>query len=307
MDSNIKKVVISGSSGLLGTALSSYLIKKGFTLLRLVRRPEAAENEIFWNPLTGEIDSQKLEGTDAAINFSGRNIGLGRWTKKRKKEIFESRVNSTRLLAETLSKLKDPPHSFISASAIGYYGDSGAEFMNEGAEPGTGFLPDLCVHWEEATKPAMKAGLRVVQMRSGVVLTADGGALAQMLPPFKMGVGGKLGNGKQYFSWIDIDDYVRAVYHLMTSDSIQSPVNVASPEPVTNSEFTAVLARVLRRPAFIPIPGFVLKLLFGQVAEEILLSSSRVIPQILLGSGFEFKYPDLENALRKCLNKPKPE
>ena len=307
MEGDIKKVVISGSSGLLGSALSSYLIKKGFTILRLVRRPEAAENEIFWDPLKGEIDAQKLERIDAAINFSGRNIGLGRWTRKRKKELFESRINSTRLLAGTLSKLKSPPHTFLSASAIGYYGNKGVELLNEGAEPGTGFLADLCVHWEEATKPAMKAGIRVIQLRSGVVLTPDGGALAQMLPPFKMGVGGKLGNGKQYFSWIGIDDYVRAVYHLLTSNNIQSPVNVVSPEPVRNSEFTAVLAKVLRRPAFIPIPGFALKLLFGQVAEEMLLSSSRVVPQLLMGSGFEFNYPDLESALRKCLNIPKPD
>jgi len=292
------KIAISGASGLLGSEFSAYLLSKGHKVFRLVRRKPNNEDEIQWNPVSGMIEKEKLENMTAIVNFSGKNIGLGRWTVKRKKVLFDSRIMSTRLLAETMTQLKNPPQTFLSSSAVGYYGDRGSTLLNEGAEPGKGFLSDLCVEWEKATESAMKAGIRVVQMRNGVVLTSKGGALSSMLPAFKMGVGGKLGSGKQYFSWILIDDFVRAAYHLLVSDNIQTPVNVNSPEVVTNYEFTKLLGKALRRPAILPVPGFVLKLLFGQVAEEILLSSTYALPQILMGSGFEFKYAGLEDALR---------
>ena len=295
------KVLISGASGLLGSAYSDYLSNKGHTVFKLVRREPTSEHELFWNPMTGELDSKNIEGFDSIINFSGKNIGLARWTKKSKKVIYDSRILSTTLLSESIAKLNNPPESFLSSSAVGYYGDSGSEFVNEGNEPDKGFLSDLCAKWEKATMPAVRAGVRVTQLRSGVVLSAKGGALAKMLTPFKLGLGGRLGSGRQYFSWIMIDDHVRALYHLMTSDNIQSPVNVVSPEPVTNREFTIILAKVLKRPAIFPVPAFVLKTLLGQVAEEILLSSTRAIPQLLMGSGFEFKYPALEDALKRCL------
>ena len=298
------KVLISGASGLLGSALSDYLLNEGHTVFKLVRNQPKSDNEIFWNPMTGELDLKYLEGFDSIVNFSGKNIGLGRWTKKSKKVIFDSRILSTTLLSESISKLKNRPESFLSSSAVGYYGETGKEFVNEGTDNGKGFLSDLCVNWENATMPAVKAGVRVIQLRSGVVLSAKGGALAKMLPPFKFGIGGRLGNGSQYFSWILIEDYVRALFHLMTSENIQSPVNIVSPEPVTNREFTKILAKVLHRPAIIPVPAFVLKILLGQVAEEILLSSTRAIPQLLMGSGFKFKYPALEDALNKCLLSP---
>ena len=298
------KILISGASGLLGSAYSDYLSNKGHTVFKLVRREPASEYELFWNPMTGELDLKNIEGFDSIINFSGKNIGLGRWTKKSKKVIYDSRIQSTTLLSESIAKLNHPPESFLSSSAVGYYGETGSEFVNEGTEPGKGFLSDLCVKWEKATMPAVRAGVRVIQLRSGVVLSAKGGALAKMLTPFKLGLGGRLGNGRQYLSWIMIDDYVGALYHLMTSENIQSPVNVVSPEPETNREFTKILAKVLNRPAIFPIPAFVLKTLLGQVAEEILLSSTRAIPQLLMGSGFEFKYPALEDALKKCLISP---
>lgn len=298
------KVLISGASGLLGSAYSDYLSKKGHDVFKLVRREPASDKELFWNPMKSELDLKNIEGFDSIINFSGKNIGLGRWTIKNKKVIYESRILSTTLLSESIAKLDNPPESFLSSSAVGYYGDTGSEFINEGAEPGEGFLSDLCVNWEKATMPAVRAGVKVIQLRSGVVLSAEGGALAKMLTPFRLGLGGRLGSGRQYFSWIMIDDHLRALYHLMTSDNIQSPVNVVSPEPVKNSEFTKILAKVLKRPAIFPVPAFVLKTLLGQVADEILLSSSRAIPQLLMGSGFEFKYPALEDALKKCLKDP---
>ena len=297
------KIAISGASGLLGTEFSEYLRKKGHKVLRLVRRKPGSSDEIEWNPISGKIDKEKLENINAIVNFSGENIGLGRWTKNRKKVLFESRIDSTRLLADTVAQLKNPPQTFLSSSAIGIYGDCGSTLLNEGTQPGKGFLSELCVKWEKATDSAMKAGIRVIQMRIGVVLSSKGGALKKMLPAFYMGVGGKLGSGTQYFSWILIDDFVRAVYHLLISDNIQTPVNINSHEVVTNYEFTKTLGKVINRPTFLPLPGFVLKILFGQVAEELLLSSSNAVPQILIGSGFEFKYPRLEDALRFTLKK----
>ncbi|MCH8928571.1 MAG: TIGR01777 family protein [Candidatus Marinimicrobia bacterium] len=297
------KIAISGASGLLGTEFSEYLRKKGHNVLRLVRRKPGSSDEIEWNPISGKIDKEKLENINAIVNFSGENIGLGRWTKNRKKVLFESRIDSTRLLADTVAQLKNPPQTFLSSSAIGIYGDCGSTLLNEGTQPGKGFLSELCVKWEKATDSAMKAGIRVIQMRIGVVLSSKGGALKKMLPAFYMGVGGKLGSGTQYFSWILIDDFVRAVYHLLISDNIQTPVNINSHEVVTNYEFTKTLGKVINRPTFLPLPGFVLKILFGQVAEELLLSSSNAVPQILIGSGFEFKYPRLEDALRFTLKK----
>ena len=296
------KVAISGASGLLGSEFSVYLEKKGHKVFHLVRRKTINEYEIQWNPFEGTIEKEKLENMNAIVNFSGENIGMGRWTDKKKKVLFDSRILSTRLLSETMANLNNPPQTFLSSSAVGYYGDSGSTPLSESAEPGKGFLSELCVKWEKATDPAMKAGIRVVQMRSGVVLTSKGGALKRMLPAFYMGVGGKLGSGTQYLSWILLEDFVRAAYHLLLSDNIQAPVNITSHEVVTNYEFTKLLGKAIGRPTILPVPEFVLKLLFGQLAEEILLSSTIAVPQILIGSGFQFKYPRLEDAFSFIFN-----
>jgi len=296
------KVAISGASGLLGSEFSVYLEKKGHKVFHLVRRKTNKEYEIQWNPFEGTIEKEKLENMNAIVNFSGENIGMGRWTNKKKKVLFDSRILSTRLLSETMANLNNPPQTFLSSSAVGYYGDSGSTPLSESAEPGKGFLSELCVKWEKATDPAMKAGIRVVQMRSGVVLTSKGGALKRMLPAFYMGVGGKLGSGTQYLSWILLEDFVRAAYHLLLSDNIQAPVNITSHEVVTNYEFTKLLGKAIGRPTILPVPEFVLKLLLGQLAEEILLSSTIAIPQILIGSGFQFKYPRLEDAFSFIFN-----
>jgi hypothetical protein len=299
-----ERILITGASGLIGSALVSSLKSGGHQVIRLVRsEPRAGEAEVHWNPGAGTIDAKRLEGLDAVIHLAGENIAAARWTPERKARLRDSRVKGTRLLCESLSKLSERPKVLVSASAIGYYGSRGDEILREESPPGSGFLADLARQWEAATEPAAQTGIRVVNLRIAVVLSATGGALPQMLTPFRLGVGGTLGSGKQYMSWITLDDLVGAICHAIITESLCGPVNAASPHPVTNYEFTKTLGRILGRPTFFPVPGFAARLAFGELADELLLASTRVQPAKLLASGYEFRYPELESALRRLLKK----
>ena len=297
------KVLISGSTGLIGSALIPVLTDAGHDVVRLVRSaPKSDGSEVHWAPESGSIDTAGLEGMDAVIHLAGENIGAGRWTRDRKARIFDSRVKGTRLLCESLANLAQPPKVLVSASAIGYYGNRDEEILNEESTSGFGFLAEVCVEWELATEPVAEAGIRAVNLRTGVVLTLAGGPLEKMLPPFKMGVGGTLGNGRQYMSWIALDDAVGAIHHALITDSLHGPVNNTAPHPVTNREFTKTLGRVLRRPTLFPIPSFGLRIMFGKgMADELFLSSTRVEPSRLVETGYTFQYPELENVLRHLL------
>jgi uncharacterized protein (TIGR01777 family) len=297
------KVLISGSTGLIGSALISALATAGHDVVRLVRSaPRADGLAVHWDPESERIDTVGLEGMDAVVHLAGENIGAGRWSRDRKARIFDSRVKGTRLLCESLANLNHPPQVLVCASAIGYYGSRGAEVMNEGSESGAGFLADVCREWEIATEFVGQTEIRVVNLRMGIVLSLAGGPLEKMLPPFKMGVGGILGKGRQYMSWIALDDAVGAIYHTLVTDSLQGPVNNVAPYPVTNREFTKALGRVLRRPTLFPLPSFGLRIMFGrEMANELFLSSTRVEPTRLLETGYAFQYPGLEDALRHVL------
>jgi uncharacterized protein (TIGR01777 family) len=298
------KILVSGSTGLVGTALVSSLTGAGHQVIRLVRsQPGPGEKDIYWDPATGTLDSNRLEGFDAVVHLAGESIAEGRWTAEKKARIRNSRVKGTQLLAAALAQRVQRPGTLICSSAIGYYGDRGAEILREDSRPGSGFLPDVCREWEAATKAAADSGIRVVNLRTGLVLSSAGGALPKMLPPFKLGVGGKLGTGRQYMSWISIDDLVGAIQHAFEKDSLSGPVNAVSPHPVTNLEFTKTLGRVLSRPTIFPVPAFAVRLMFGQMGEDLLLASARVEPARLAGSGYVFRYPVLEGALRHVLRK----
>ena len=299
------RVVIGGASGLIGSALVSSLRTHRHRVAPLVRHaPRAGTNEIPWDPAAGELDRTGLEGADADVHLGGVSVASGRWTKKTKAAIRDSRLLSTRLLSETLARLDEPPRAFICASATGYYGNRGAEVVTEDSPPGDGFLPELCRAWEAATEPARHAGIRVVNLRTGIVLSARGGALARMLPAFKKGIGGILGNGRQYMSWIALDDAVRVVEFALETESLAGPVNVVAPNPVTNREFTRTLGRVLKRPTFLPLPAFTVRLLFGEMGRTLLLEGQRAYPARLDQAGFSFRHIHLEDALRHELARP---
>jgi uncharacterized protein (TIGR01777 family) len=294
-------VLISGSTGMVGSALVPFLTGKGHVVTRLARAPaNAPDKSIMWNPAAGEIDTAKLEGFDAVIHLAGENIA-SRWNAEKKAMIRDSRVKGTRLLAESLGRLSRRPQVLVCASAIGYYGSRGDEVMTEESGPGTGFLVEVCREWEAAAVPAAEKGVRVVWLRIGVVLSSRGGALTKMLFPFRMGVGGKVGSGKQYMSWIAVDDVAGVIHHALMSDKLQGPVNAVSPQPVTNYEFTKTLGRVLWRPTIFPMPAFMARLAFGEMANELLLASTRVEPRRLLAAGYSFQHADLEGALRHVL------
>ena len=295
------KVLVTGSTGFIGSALVAALAAAGHQVTRLVRRPAAA-GEVRWDPAAGNIDAGGLEGHDAVVHLAGESI-TGRWTAAKKQRIRESRVNGTRLLAEALPKLSRRPRTLVCASAIGYYGDRGEEKLREDSPPGKGFLAEACVAWEAAAKPAADAGLRVVHLRIGVVLHPAGGALKQMLLPFKLGLGGVIGSGRQYMSWIALDDLIGIFQHALANDSLRGPANAVVPNPVTNREFTQTLGKVLSRPTIFPMPAFAARLAFGEMADELLLSSARVEPAKLSASGYRFAYPQLEAALRHLLGK----
>ena len=300
-DRERQRVAITGASGLIGTALSSFLTTGGHTVSPVSRKKR--EGGIQWSPREQKLEAKQLEGIDAVVHLAGESVNQ-RWTGGAKERILRSRLEGTRLLSETLAGLERKPRVLISGSAIGFYGDRGDELLTEEAEVGDGFLADVCKQWEEATKAASDVGIRVVHLRTSLVLDPSGGALGQMLPLFKMGMGGNLGSGKQYMSWISIDDMVAAILHILFTDSIEGPVNLAAPNPVRNKEFTRTLGAVLSRPTIIPVPKFGLKLVMGsQSANEMLLASQRVVPKALEEHGFEFAYPTLEGALSHLLGK----
>ncbi len=294
-------VLLTGSSGLIGSALMPSLKVAGHRVTRLVRSHGAPKDaQVYWNPAAGELDVAALEGIEAVVHLAGENIAQ-RWSQENKTRIVVSRTDSTRLLAESLGRLSKPPQVLIAASAIGYYGDCGDEVLQEDSAPGSGFLAEVCHRWESAAALAELQGIRTVRLRIGVVLSTAGGALPRMLTPFRWGLGGKLGSGAQYMSWIAMDDLVGAILHALATPNLQGPVNAVSPNPVTNQEFTRTLAKVLRRPAFFPVPAFLLRLAFGEMGEELLLSSTRVLPAKLKSSGYVFRYPQLEPALQHLL------
>lgn len=298
------RVLITGSSGLVGSNLIPLLTTGGHTVLRLVRSDAGnSDDRILWKPSEGKIDADGLENLDAVVHLAGANIGDKRWTAERKSLIRNSRVDGTRLLAETLAGLDSPPKVLVCASAIGYYGDRGDEELDEESAPGDGFLPDVCRDWEAAADPAREKGIRVVHTRFGVILTPEGGALAKMLLPFKLGAGGVIGGGKQYWSWVTIDDVIGAILHALTTDSVTGPVNVTSPNPATNREFTKTLGRVLKRPTIFPMPAIAARLALGEMANDLLLASARVLPKKLLATDYQFRQPELEAALRHVLGR----
>jgi uncharacterized protein (TIGR01777 family) len=297
------KVAITGASGLVGTALSPFLTAGGHEVLRLVRRTPLAKDEVRWDPDAGIIDAAALEGVDAVVHLAGENIAEGRWTEARKTHLRTSRIAPTCLLAETLARLKRKPGVLVAASAIGYYGNRGQAWMTEEDVPADDFLGRLAAEWEAAAAPAAKAGIRVVNLRTGIVLSPAGGALGKMLLPFKAGLGGVAGPGTQYMSWVAIDDLLGIIHHVLDREDLTGPVNAAAPSPVTNVEFTKTLGRVLGRPTIAPFPAFVLRLAVGEMAEATLLASTRVRPERLQATGYRFRFPQLEGALRHLLGK----
>ncbi|QEG37757.1 TIGR01777 family oxidoreductase [Bythopirellula goksoeyrii] len=300
--SESQTILITGASGLIGSALTKALEADGHKVLRAVRENvQNPQEEIHWSPVLEEIDQQKLEGIDSIVHLAGANIAGKRWTESYKKQILESRTKGTSLISEAIAKMQRKPRAFVCASAIGYYGDRGTTELDETSSPGGDFLAEVCLQWERASLPAQEAGIRTVNTRIGVVLSPNGGALKTMLLPFKMGVGGVIGDGKQSMSWIALDDVVGAMQFALAHDTLSGPVNLVSPEWVTNREFTKTLGKVLGRPTVLPMPAFAAKLAFGEMAEALLLSSTRVIPQRLVAEGFAFQYPQLKTALEHLL------
>jgi uncharacterized protein (TIGR01777 family) len=294
------KILISGLSGMVGSSLGAFLTGGGHEVVGLSRNP--GSTDIGWKPLEGEIDKHGLEGVDAVVHLAGENIAK-RWTENQKRLIRDSRVKGTTLLCETLADMPSPPKVLVSASAIGYYGDRGDEILTESSPPAEGFLPEVCLEWEAACEPARNKGIRVVNLRMGVILSPEGGALAKMLLPFKMGVGGKVGSGSQYWSWIALDDVVGAIHHALMEQDLNGPVNATAPHPCTNYEFTKTLGKVLSRPTLFPMPKFAARLALGEMADDLLLASARVVPERLQKTGYSFRFPNLEDALRHLLGK----
>lgn len=297
-------ILVSGASGVIGSALVPFLTANGHRVVKLSRSTApATAPEAFWDPAAGKIDLGRTGSLDAVVHLAGETIAT-RWTATKKIRIRESRVKGTRLLYEAVAALARAPTVFVCASATGYYGHRGDEVLNEQSASGTGFLAEVCRDWEAATQAASARGIRVVHSRFGIVLSPKGGALARMLPPFRVGLGGKLGSGQQYWSWIAVDDVVRAIHHALVTEDLSGPVNAVSPNPITNLEFTKTLGAVLRRPTFFAVPAVAIKLLFGAMGEEALLASARVKPDRLEQTGFVFQFPRLEPALRHLLGKP---
>jgi uncharacterized protein (TIGR01777 family) len=295
------RIIISGASGLIGTRLRQFLRDRGHKVDILVRHTPRSSDEIGWNPADHKIDADALEGADAVFHLSGASLADGRWTAARKNEFVDSRVKTTDFLSRTLASLKHRPGVLIAASAIGYYGNRGDEKLTENSRKGTGFLPDLCEQWEAASAPASNAGIRVVRPRIGIVLSSKGGALAKMLTPFKLGMGGVVGSGRQYMSWITLADLMR-IFELCLSDKqIDGMINATSPNPVTNHDFVKTLGHVLGRPTLVPVPAFTIDMMFGEMGRTLLLEGAKVIPAKLLERKFDFKYPSLEAGLWAAL------
>jgi len=293
-------IAVSGSRGMVGSALVRFLTTEGHRVVRLVRA-SAGGDDVLWSPAAGVEKASRLEAVGAVVHLAGKNLAAGRWTSEFKEDIRHSRVEGTRRLCESLAELSRRPKVLVTASAVGYYGSRGDEILNEASAPGRDFLARICQEWEAATEPAVRAGVRVVHLRFGMILSPAGGALKKMLLPFRLGVGGCIGNGGQYVSWVAIDDAVGAIHHAICTEALKGPVNVVSPNQVTNAEFTRTLARVLSRPAILSLPAFGARLAFGELADALLLASQRVNPERLQGSGYRFRFPDLEGALRHVL------
>lgn len=293
------RIAVTGASGLIGSALVPALRAGGHEVSTLVRRDARAPDEIAWDPDAGVLDSAALEGVEAVVHLAGETIGQ-RWTERARLEIMSSRVEGTRLLAEALASLDSRPAALVCASGIGYYGDRGDEELTERSGQGAGFAAEVAAVWEAAAEPARAAGIRVVQLRQGIVLARGGGALQRLLTPFRLGLGGRVGSGRQWWSWISLADVVRAYEHALAGD-LEGPVNATAPAPATNAELTKALGRALGRPTLLPLPAFAVKLAFGQMGEELLLGSQRALPERLLASGFAFTTPDLDDALAAAL------
>jgi uncharacterized protein len=294
-------ILVTGASGLIGSALVPILTAAGHDVTRLVRSPpQPGEKAARWDPQAGTIDAHAFEGVEAVVHLAGENIAA-RWTPAQKVKIRDSRVHGTQVLSGMLARLTDPPKVLVCASAIGYYGDRGAEVLSEDSAAGAGFLAEVCRAWEAAAEPARQKGIRVVHSRFGLVLSAAGGALAKMLPPFRLGLGGVLGSGQQYISWIALDDAVGVIERAIVTDALAGPINVVTPQALTNQEFTKTLGKVLGRPTIFPLPAFAARLMFGEMADALLLASTRVQPAKLLALGYNFRYPELEGALRHLL------
>ncbi len=292
---------MSGASGLIGSALLTALETAGHDVVRLVRRPAELSNELEWDPDSGVLDRARLAGVEAVVNLSGENIGQ-RWTARRRAEILQSRVTATGLLARTLAELEPRPAVFVCAGGSGIYGDRGDEILTEKSELGMGFLADVGRAWEAAAEPARTAGIRVVNFRQGIVLSREGGALDRLLTPFKLGAGGRIGSGRQWWSWVALDDTV-AAYRFVLEHDVAGPVNLCSPNPATNAQFVKALGRALGRPSVLPLPALAVKALFGEMGETVLLESQRMLPAVLLAAGFAFAYPDLGAGLEHVLER----
>jgi uncharacterized protein (TIGR01777 family) len=295
------RFVVSGATGLVGEALIGSLTGGGHEVVRLVRTSPARAGDVRWAPHAGELDPTVIEGADVVVNLSGENVAGGRWSAERRRAIRTSRLEGTALLARTMAAAKKKPSSFVSASAVGYYGDAGDTLLDESSPNGGGFLAEVCRGWEAATTPASDAGVRTVLTRIGVVLAAGGGALAKMSPPFRLGLGGPMGGGEHWMSCIDIADAVAAIQHVALAPSLSGPVNLVCPEPLRNADFTRALGEVLRRPAFLPMPAFAIKAAMGDMGREVLLSSQRVTPAKLKAAGFTFACPDVPSSLARQL------
>ncbi len=291
-------VAVTGASGFVGSALCRFLSTGGHTVLPVVRRkPDRAKGEVFWDPMEGRIEGERLEGVDAVVHLAGESLLGRRWTSPKKRAIWKSRVTGTRVLVGALNRLRKPPSVLISSSAIGVYGDRGNERITEASKLGKGFLPELCQQWEAEACKARRSGIRVVLLRTGLVLSPAGGALGTMLLPFKLGIGGRLGTGRQFVSWIDHDDLVALVFHAMTTPSVRGPLNATAPHPVPNATFTTILGRVLKRPTLVPVPSLAVKAVFGEMGKKLLLEGARVFPEAARRKGFRFFYQGIEESL----------
>lgn len=301
------RILISGATGLVGSALTRALQAADWEVLALRRRPhasraqEAGTGDIIWSPLTGDMETGRLEGLDAVIHLAGENVAAGRWTQTRRAAIRDSRVDGTRHLSRALARCAQPPAVLVCASAVGYYGDGGEAWLDEDSPPGSDFLARVAVAWEDAAGAARAAGIRVVHLRFGVILSSTGGALARMLPIFRLGLGGRLGHGRQYMSWLSLPEAVSIIRFAISQTHLDGPVNAVAPEPVTNAVFTRTLALVLTRPAFLPLPAWAARAALGEMADALLLAGTRARPRRLLESGYNFLHPDLEPALRALL------